>query len=234
MQRSAWLVMALAIAACSSESDIKGDLETNGPTTMDAPATHTTSLTNDDDPYSEPTDPPWTWDTAADGDADTDADADGDSDADADGDSDADADGDSDADADGDSDADADGDSDADADGDSDADADGDSDADADGDSDADADADGDTDTDTDADTDTGTFPDLDTGLTGEEICALAYAYPTANYLDPLQTPYDNKVLYCHNGGGSNWTFVDSDISACMPHLQNHSGDIFPTTGCDS
>ena len=186
MQRSAWLVMALAIAACSSESDIKGDLETNGPTTMDAPATHTTSLTNDDDPYSEPTDPPWTWDTAADGDADTDADADGDSDADAD------------------------------------------------GDSDADADADGDTDTDTDADTDTGTFPDLDTGLTGEEICALAYAYPTANYLDPLQTPYDNKVLYCHNGGGSNWTFVDSDISACMPHLQNHSGDIFPTTGCDS
>ena len=202
MQRSAWLVMALAIAACSSESDIKGDLETNGPTTMDAPATHTTSLTNDDDPYSEPTDPPWTWDTAADGDADTDADADGDSDADADGDSDADADGDSD--------------------------------ADADGDSDADADADGDTDTDTDADTDTGTFPDLDTGLTGEEICALAYAYPTANYLDPLQTPYDNKVLYCHNGGGSNWTFVDSDISACMPHLQNHSGDIFPTTGCDS
>ena len=125
-------------------------------------------------------------------------------------------------------------DADADADADADVDADTDSDADADGDSDADADADGDADVDTDTDTDTDTdnTPFIDTGLTDQEICENAAVI--AGYLDPYQTPYDGKVLYCHSGGGTSYTFVDSDISSCGSHLTGHANDVFPTTGCDS
>jgi len=227
------LFLSSMVVACASESDLKGDLSTNQPTTETKPGVDdgTDGVTDTWNPSTDP----WTFDTAlpSDADADVDADADGDADADADADSDADADADSDAD----SDADADADSDADADADSDADADADSDADADADSDADADADtdADADADTDTDTDTGTgtgIPSGDTGLTDDQICI--NASQIAGYLDQFQTAYDKKVLYCHSGSGGNWTFVDSDISSCVPHLMNHSYDIFPTTGCDS
>ena len=203
------LFLSSMVVACASESDLKGDLSTNQPTTETKPGVDdgTDGVTDTWNPSTDP----WTFDTAlpSDADADVDADADGDADADADADSDADADADSDAD--------------------SDADADADSDADADADTDADADAD----TDTDTDTGTGTgIPSGDTGLTDDQICI--NASQIAGYLDQFQTAYDKKVLYCHSGSGGNWTFVDSDISSCVPHLMNHSYDIFPTTGCDS
>lgn len=70
-----------------------------------------------------------------------------------------------------------------------------------------------------------------DTGLTGDEICELAAALVIE--LDPYQTPDDGRVVYCHAGGGSNLHYIETDISACIPHL-NHPGDVFPTTGCDS
>jgi hypothetical protein len=127
---------------------------------------------------------------------------------------------------------DTDADTDTDTDADTDADADADSDADTDTDADTDADADADADADTDTDTDTDTVPWIDTGLTDQEICEEAARI--AGYLDPYQTPGDGKVLYCHSGGGPNYTFVDSDISSCLTHLSNHASDVFPTTGCDS
>lgn len=76
-----------------------------------------------------------------------------------------------------------------------------------------------------------GTGSTIDTGLTDEQICT--YAASLAGYLDRYQTAGDGHVLYCHSSGGSNWTFVDSNISSCLPHL-NHAYDVFPTTGCDS
>jgi hypothetical protein len=54
-----------------------------------------------------------------------------------------------------------------------------------------------------------------------------------AGYLDPWQTPLDGRVYYCHSSSGSNWNFVESDISSCLPHI-NHNYDVFPTTGCDT
>ncbi len=101
---------------------------------------------------------------------------------------------------------------------------------------DADADVDADSDADSDVDVDTDADPSEppaqpDTGLTDDEICESADAL--AGYLDPWQTAGDGRVYYCHSSSGSNWVFIESDISSCLPHL-NHGFDIFPTTGCDS
>lgn len=87
---------------------------------------------------------------------------------------------------------------------------------------DADADADADTDADTDVDTDTG-FP--------EDLCDKASR--TTGYLDHFQTSGDGKVLFCHREGGPNYVEIDTDVSACLSHL-DHDLDVFPTTGCDS
>ena len=70
-----------------------------------------------------------------------------------------------------------------------------------------------------------------DTGWDDDDVCDQALALD--DYLDTFQESGDGKVVYCHRGGGENWTLVESDISACLPHL-NHRGDVFPTTGCDS
>ena len=42
----------------------------------------------------------------------------------------------------------------------------------------------------------------------------------------------DGKVVFCH-AGGTSWSLIDIGISACVPHL-SHSGDVHPSTGCDS
>lgn len=77
----------------------------------------------------------------------------------------------------------------------------------------------------------TGTSPPIDTGLTGPEICETAANL--VGYLDGYQTAGDGKVLFCHSQNGNKWVYIESDISACLPHL-GHAYDIFPTTGCDS
>ena len=84
---------------------------------------------------------------------------------------------------------------------------------------------DGDADADADADTDT------DTG--GYEDACEDAGSRTAGYLDAYQTAGDGKVVFCHQVGGPNWVEIDTDISACLPHL-DHELDVFPTTGCDS
>jgi hypothetical protein len=102
-------------------------------------------------------------------------------------------------------------------------------------DTDADTDSDSDTDTDTDADsdgpptggTDTGTW--TDTGSWG----ACEWAAHVAGYLDQFQTPGDGLVWYCHNDGGPDTVFQESNVDSCLTHIA-HSGDIFPTTICDS
>ena len=78
-------------------------------------------------------------------------------------------------------------------------------------------------------DSDTDTAP-TDTGLTGEEICERAAR--VFGYLDRFQTPGDGRVFFCHFTG-SGWHYLETDISACLSHAQQHS-DTFPTTGCDS
>jgi hypothetical protein len=77
-----------------------------------------------------------------------------------------------------------------------------------------------------------GTIPTQpDTGLTDDEICDRAASL--AGYLDAWQTAGDGRVYYCHSSSGTNWVFVESDISSCIPHL-NHNYAVFPTTGCDT
>ena len=70
-----------------------------------------------------------------------------------------------------------------------------------------------------------------DTGLTDDEFCQKAATL--SGFLDGFQTPDDGKVVFCHSGSGSHYSKNDTDISACLPHL-NHTNDVFPTTGCDS
>jgi hypothetical protein len=72
-------------------------------------------------------------------------------------------------------------------------------------------------------------FPDQP----GEDDDLCSKAARTAGYLDSFQTPGDGKVLYCHRGGGPHYVLVDTDISACLPHL-DHVNDVFPSTLCDS
>ena len=54
-----------------------------------------------------------------------------------------------------------------------------------------------------------------------------------AGFLDPLQTPGDGKVIFCHSSGGSNYVYNDTSISSCLTHI-SHAYDIMPTTICDS
>ncbi|MCA9493359.1 MAG: hypothetical protein KC621_25685, partial [Myxococcales bacterium] len=68
------------------------------------------------------------------------------------------------------------------------------------------------------------------TPTTDQELCERAAGL--AGYLDQWQTAGDGRVYYCHSSSG-NYTFVESDISSCLPHL-NHNFDVFPSTGCDT
>jgi hypothetical protein len=74
---------------------------------------------------------------------------------------------------------------------------------------------------------DTG-FPD--TGG-GDDLCSLAAR--TAGYLDAFQVPGDGQVLFCHRESGPHFVEINTNISACIPHL-DHTHDVFPTTLCDS
>jgi hypothetical protein len=40
-------------------------------------------------------------------------------------------------------------------------------------------------------------------------------------------------VVYCHVTGGGGFNLLDTSTSACIPHL-GHTGDVLPTTLCDS
>ena len=58
------------------------------------------------------------------------------------------------------------------------------------------------------------------------------YAEENPGWLDSWQVAGDGKVVFCH-AGGTSWSLIDISISACVPHL-SHSGDVHPSTGCDS
>jgi len=76
------------------------------------------------------------------------------------------------------------------------------------------------------------TTPGDDTGPGGgEPDCEEAKR--TTGYLDGFQRPGDGKVVFCHRQGGPNYVIINTDIDACLPHL-DHDQDVFPTSGCDS
>jgi hypothetical protein len=62
--------------------------------------------------------------------------------------------------------------------------------------------------------------PDFDE----EVFCTAAMKDPTL--LDDLETWGDDHVMFCHSSGCSNFTFVDSNIDSCLPHL-DHECDVF-------
>ena len=85
---------------------------------------------------------------------------------------------------------------------------------------------------DTDGRGDGGTFATDDSGG-GDGVSTCETAGNLTEYLDTFQVTGDDRVLYCHGTGGGNFVLVESDISACFPHL-DHRFDVFPATGCDS
>lgn len=85
-------------------------------------------------------------------------------------------------------------------------------------------------DTGTDDDSGTDTALHTDTGEIPEDVCDIAVQI--AGWLDQYQVAGDGRVFYCHSGSG-NYTLIEADISACIPHLR-HEWDVFPTTLCDS
>lgn len=68
-------------------------------------------------------------------------------------------------------------------------------------------------------------------GEGGEGVCVVTENL--TQWLDTFQVTGDARVLYCHGTGGGQFVLVESDISACFPHL-DHRWDVFPSTGCDS
>jgi hypothetical protein len=76
-----------------------------------------------------------------------------------------------------------------------------------------------------------GDAPPDTAGEPDEDACTKAERVD--GYLDHFQTPGDSRVYYCHRGGGPHYVMLETDISACLPHI-DHENDVFPSTLCDS